>query len=604
MAEHMIETRILLRYDTYSNWMNSTTILKVGEAAIAAFPQNRIIESLSNDRPENTPPAIGIKIGDGIHYFRELPWVQGIAADVYSWAKQQTKPSYSASEISGLTSLIQQYIDQSGSGSGSGTIVAKNYRLIKGTDSNENKYFLQSKSAEDDDWITDEINFIDLTDLANILSWLGSNLDDYWTIGGYTNQKITDKLNTLNYSDEQEMGKVVTAVNQINGQIEVTKKTLSTNDLSGILNVNHGGTGRDTLTADAVLVGNGTNAVKLIEIDTELTNNTNFATNRAIKKYIDDATAGLTGAMHYIGDATVEIRNNSTVNPQINGYNFQNVQYGDVITYEHKEFVWEGNWRLLGDEGSYAIKGSITNADIAEDAEIDQSKIAGLINDLLNKVDIEIGKGLSSNDYTTEEKQKLEYIEENAQRNIIEHIYVNGTEVLPSIIENNPNSISFRVSALTPEEEEKISGIEAKAQVNKIEHIFLNNTELNIGIVKDLPKSVNITLNEFTNEEKEKLAEIEPLAQVNKIESIIINDTTYLPDSDKAISITIDEAALNLQVIKGARVPGAESYENVDVTPEKELILSRIAKTGDINDILQNSNSYVILDCGSSTEVL
>jgi hypothetical protein len=75
MAEHMIETRILLRYDTYSNWMNSTTILKQGEAAVCAFPRNRVIEDLSNSMPENTPPAIGIKIGDGIHYFRELPWI-------------------------------------------------------------------------------------------------------------------------------------------------------------------------------------------------------------------------------------------------------------------------------------------------------------------------------------------------------------------------------------------------------------------------------------------------------------------------------------------------------------------------------------------------
>ena len=28
MAEHTIETRILLRYDTYTNWMNSNVILK------------------------------------------------------------------------------------------------------------------------------------------------------------------------------------------------------------------------------------------------------------------------------------------------------------------------------------------------------------------------------------------------------------------------------------------------------------------------------------------------------------------------------------------------------------------------------------------------
>jgi len=38
MAEHQIETRILLRYDTYDNWMHSTVILKTGEAAIAAMP--------------------------------------------------------------------------------------------------------------------------------------------------------------------------------------------------------------------------------------------------------------------------------------------------------------------------------------------------------------------------------------------------------------------------------------------------------------------------------------------------------------------------------------------------------------------------------------
>jgi len=89
--EHQIEARILLRYDTYSHWMNSTIILLKGEAAICSFPyKNTIINS--NSTPENTPPAIGIKIGDGEHYFYELPWVQGVAADVYSWAKTADKP--------------------------------------------------------------------------------------------------------------------------------------------------------------------------------------------------------------------------------------------------------------------------------------------------------------------------------------------------------------------------------------------------------------------------------------------------------------------------------------------------------------------------------
>jgi len=75
MAEHTIETRILLRYDTFEHWMNSTVILKQGEAAICSFPNNRVIDELSNIAPAGTPPAIGIKIGDGLHYFYELPWI-------------------------------------------------------------------------------------------------------------------------------------------------------------------------------------------------------------------------------------------------------------------------------------------------------------------------------------------------------------------------------------------------------------------------------------------------------------------------------------------------------------------------------------------------
>ena len=57
-------------------------------------------------------------------------------------------------------------------------------------------------------------------------------------------------------------------------------------------------------------------------------------------------------------------------------------------------------WQLFGDEGSYAVKGSIKNADIASDAAIDQSKISGLSTTLGNKVDKVAGKGLSATDVT------------------------------------------------------------------------------------------------------------------------------------------------------------------------------------------------------------
>lgn len=606
MAEHTIETRILLRYDTLDHWLNSTVILKPGEAAIAASTFDYTIEG-TNDRPEHTPPAIGIKVGDGYHYFSELPWVQAVAGDVYSWAKQQTKPQYSANEISGLTALIQQCIAEAGGGGGGTgpvTVEARAYRLTQGTGANSNKYYLQSKGPNDEDWQTDELHYIDLGQLASVLEWLAPGIEEYWDITGFTIDRINTRLQQLSYSDVAPQGTVVTAVNQNNGQISVTHGPVNAGSLSGVLDVEHGGTGRSSLDADSVLVGNGTGMVISRPIETTLTNNDNLATNRAIVTYINNATAGLTGAMHFIGEATVEISNNSSVNPRIDGYNFMRAAAGDVILFNAAEYVWTGSvWRLLGEEGSYAVKGSIVNADIADDANIAQSKIVDLVSDLDSKVDKEDGKGLSSNDFTTEYKNKLDDIEDNAQRNVIEHVYVNGYEVTPSTVEGNPNSVALRVSALTPEEEEKIAGIEAGAQVNRIEHVFLNENELNITTVKNLSKSVNISINEFTTGEKEKLAGIESGAEVNTIEKIFFNENEFQPNEDKEVHVTLDAAALNLNVLEGAQVPYNNTTEEVPIV-NKKLQLARIAITSDVSELKQVADTYIIFDCGSSTEVI
>ena len=48
-----------------------------------------------------------------------------------------------------------------------------------------------------------------------------------------------------------------------------------------------------------------------------------------------------------------------------------------------------------------------------------------------NKVDKELGKGLSTNDFSNTEKAKLKGIEDNAQRNIIEEVDLNGVKIEP-----------------------------------------------------------------------------------------------------------------------------------------------------------------------------
>lgn len=57
-----------------------------------------------------------------------------------------------------------------------------------------------------------------------------------------------------------------------------------------------------------------------------------------------------------------------------------------------------------------------------------QDKITGLADALAGKVSTETGKGLSSNDYTNEEKTKLTSLETGAQVNILEALSIGGTD--------------------------------------------------------------------------------------------------------------------------------------------------------------------------------
>lgn len=69
------------------------------------------------------------------------------------------------------------------------------------------------------------------------------------------------------------------------------------------------------------------------------------------------ADLGLSSAMHFIGTATVAIAEDSKTDPKITGYTFANAQKGDVVLYNHLEFVWDGvKWEKLGDDSSYALK--------------------------------------------------------------------------------------------------------------------------------------------------------------------------------------------------------------------------------------------------------
>ena len=585
MAENVLETRILLRYGTYAQWMNSDVILRLGEAAIAAFPSSRALENLSNSKPDYTPPAIGIKIGNGHDYFKDLPWVQAIAADVYNWAKQSVKPTYTAQEISGLQNFVENLI----SGDVEVTIAPRIYSITQGTGNNADKYYLQYKENNDEgEWIIDTSSFIDLTNLSILMDWIGQDIDNFPSLGNRTEEHIQYDLSLLKVTDSEQGSQVVTSVSQTNGKISSTKRQLNFTDLNGVNNVEHGGTGKNTLPIGEVLIGNDTNPIGTIPIDTEVAVSRNLVYNYAIKSYVDTQTAGLTGAMHFIGEAMVVIKPNSAIDPRIQGYNFATAQAGDVILYDAKEFVWTGSgWRLLGDEGSYAIKGSIKDADIDPEAAIQQTKIAGLQETFDTKVDKVDGMSLTSNNFTDELLQKLDGIQEGAQRNTIEHIFLNDTEIVPTTKQGLLNSIDLQISEFDENSQTKLNSIESEAQVNKVEKIIFDGNEL----TPDSNKTITINSDPHTEHE-------------NVIEQIFINDREQ-PVTNKQVRITIDQEALNLNVVAGAEIPKASGIGKDEVEQiQKKLQFERIAVSGDIKDLKQTTNTYVILNCGSSTEVI
>ena len=129
------------------------------------------------------------------------------------------------------------------------------------------------------------------------------------------------------------------------------------------------------------------------------------------------------------------------------------------------------------------------------------------------KVDKETGKGLSTNDYSNTEKEKLNNIASGAQVNTIESIKVNGTTQaidskvvdisVPTALSDLTDDLNVVTDAsyvhtdnnYTTAEKTKLSNVESGAEVNIIETISVNGTQQTVT-----NKGVNISVPTNTNQ--------------------------------------------------------------------------------------------------------
>lgn len=367
-----LNTRIQLKCDTYENWQANDIVLKNGEIGFCVIP--------ADTGAVQTEPTVMAKIGDGTKKFSELDWMSAKAADVYAWAKAATKPTYQASEIENLEEFISGEVNDTNT----------QYQIVQ----NGNLGFkLQKKDIGDPDFT--DVNTITLvaptlvsgsangTVAYNGIDVAVTGLKDaaYTTVADIVAQVTgpaeseepatgadktvagakayaDEKVAALDFTDAAVEHQFITAVNETDGVVSVVRAQPAVADINGL----------DTALA--------------AKQDTVVFNTAYDASSNKAATMTDvtNAVSGLTGAMHYVGT--------STTDPATGTVTIGDAPYtgkvGDVVVYNAKEYVCESvsdgsaTWRLLGDEGSYAVKGAITDADIASDAAIVASKVVGL----------------------------------------------------------------------------------------------------------------------------------------------------------------------------------------------------------------------------------
>lgn len=561
MATTTLNTRLQLKYDTYQNWTDNNPVPLKGELCIVEVP--------ASTGASTKEPAILFKVGDGTKTFNTLDFTAGYAADVYDWAKAQTKPEYQASEIKNLDSYISGKVQDTNT----------TYQIVK---VNEYSYKLQSKELNgewadvvggtitipkyDDTALSDRVDALEglvgetavATQIANAIAALKTELigtdsdtstsntikgakkyadslntamdsrvealEEAVGTGGSVDSKITAAIGKLDKTDTAVDGQVVSAVSETDGIITVSRRALVEADIPVLSQSKVNGLATSLAGKQDTLVFNSAY---------------DASTNKAATMAdVTEAVGDLSGAMHFEG-----VKESIPEDPA--GYSS-----GDVILVGNKEYVFDGEtWHELGDESIYAVKGSIVNSDIAANAAIAQSKIANLTTDL--------GKKANTADLGT-----------MAIKDAADYVAKTEAPGYGDILTKTSATATYATIATVGNKVDKVEG-------------------------------KGLSTNDYTTPEKNKLGGIAAGAQVNVIESIKVNGQAQAVDS-KSVNITVPTGALaskskvaeaDLETALASKINGKANTSD----------LADIATSGNINDLIQTSGDLLILNCGSAT---
>lgn len=407
MANKTFNTRIKNKIDTYANWVEKDPVLLNGEIAVVVIP--------AETGAVQGEPVTLFKVGDGTKKFSQLDFTGAKAADVYSWAKASTKPTYQASEITGLSDYISGEIQDSDT----------QYKLEADADDGH-KFYLYSKPLNGS-WGSTPVSTITIPETV------------YTLVEGTANGTVK-----FNGTDVKVHGLGSAAYTAADAYDEsgaadaalASAKSYADGKDSAIAAAKKAGTdAQSSVNALSGKVGDVTDGKTVVEMiaDAQAAATYNDTAVKASIKSNADAIATLNGASTVAGSVDKKVAD------AINEFATKVSEDGTVNTF--KELIdyastHQGEYSTLSGE----VQKNTTAIATLNGKDTDAGSVAKTVKDavdaakatLQGKVDKVTGKGLSTNDYTNDEKTKLEGIADGAQVNVIESVKVNGSALAVS----------------------------------------------------------------------------------------------------------------------------------------------------------------------------
>ena len=600
-----LNTRIALKYDSYENWQTHNPILLKGEIAIAELPVNGNKPGVGVPNAEGSTPAIQntpnilIKVGDGTNPYNDLKFVSALAADVYSWAKAATKPTYSAGEITGLNDYISQTIQDTNT----------QYRIVA-VDGAAYSYKLQKKDIGDADYTDVSGSLISLTDVDSRLDTLEAAIGE----NGAVATKIANAIGALDYTGKaDDAAKFVTNVTETNGIIEVTTGSIEVADVPELPQSKVTGLGtalagkQDNVpfentpsesdkvatvqsivnrigALDHVAADDAASATKVVA---EVTQADGIVTVKkvAVANILPDVTDTENGFVVAVNqtDGKIAVTHKSATDVLSFAGNYNGAENpiatrdyvteavadlngamhfigtvdadptvtkptgtykpGDVVLFGYDEYVYDGTkWVTLGNESIYAkdsevnTKIAAVRKELADTKTALQGEIDGDIAAARTAITKEIGDKIETLDYTGKGSQG-KFVTDVTETNGI--ISVTATNLVASDIP-----------------------VIEQSQVN--------------GLGTALNNKQNVVPFEYTPSQSDKVATVKSIT-----ERIGALDYSIAEEDNKVISaFTVTDGALQTNSVK-------------------KVTLAKVATTGKVEDIEQDG--LVIINCGSAT---